>query len=647
MEEILHVVECLRRQPDTTVRIPVSWSLFGFEPAERLPGGELRVPAGDFFAHAIERGVLRPDSIPLKNAVGIVYSMMVRMFTAYDYTEKDAVQPGTFVRALALLPLLERMGVDTVYLLPVFTHSRMHNKGAWGSPYAIKDFFALDPEQHDPLMGDYSKESLERQFKAFVQGCHARGMRVMLDFVFRTCARDNVLIQTHPDWFYWVDTDEIGAFHAPFIEGHPNGGKLDKQAVGRIYASPETKAYIRRFRHGPQTQDPALFADICKEGGNVLQEIEQRMHLTTAPAFSDVVNDPQPPWTDVTYLRFDFAPTKASEACTGEDTPPFVLHDAIKLNVFPARKPNRALIDMIQSVIPHYIDRFGIDGARVDMGHALEPAQNRSIVAGARELKPDFIFWSEQLGMQGAQTARDEGFDFISGDVWSRYAHAGERMFGTRVVRGLHACALPYAAAMELPDTPRSALLIRPRARWETFTLFNALLPNSVLLINSGQEMAETQPMNLGLGSTREGRHTLPKSDPMQGRLAFFDPYRLHWNQLQDGLPVLEKAHALRQEAIELITDAKSAVAPRYPGTPWVAAVLYQGRNGCFVAVMNTGTKRAVRVRLSDVFRPGALRRNAWVCPAKALGQGYAKQRTAKKILLRPGEIFAGWVAYT
>ncbi len=38
------------------------------------------------------------------------------------------------------------------------------------------------------------------------------GMRVMLDFVPRTAARDNNLILDHPDWFYWISIDEMNDF---------------------------------------------------------------------------------------------------------------------------------------------------------------------------------------------------------------------------------------------------------------------------------------------------------------------------------------------------------------------------------------------------------------------------------------------------
>lgn len=641
MDEIRRIVAALKKNTGAVpVRIPRSWDIFGFAPDGN--GRELTVDPAAFFAYAIEKGVLEQARKPLKADVDTVYSMLVRMFTAYDYHEKDRVEPGTFLRALALLPLLERMGVDTVYLLPVFAHSRAHNKGEWGSPYAIKDFFALDPELHDPLLGAYTREDAARQFRAFVQGCHARGMRVMLDFVFRTCARDNELIRSHPDWFYWVDAKDVGDFRAPYIEGHPPGVPLDTKAAERVYASPGTAAYIKRFRRDPRAQDAALFDTVRAQEEDVLAAVEARMGLTTAPAFSDVINDPQPPWTDVTYLRFDFAPTCAAEAHGFGDAPPFVLHDAIKLNIFPAREPNVELTDMVQGLIPYYIGEYGIDGARVDMGHALEPWLNRAIVARARDIKPGFVFWSEQLGMDGADTAKAEGFDFISGDVWGRFARVNERRFGLHLTRGLHACALPYMAAMELPDTPRAALLAAGERQMKACTLLFALLPGSVFLINSGQEVMERQPMNLGLGESAAGRFALTPGDPMQGKLAFFDPYRLHWDGLDVGLSALELARALRQEAGDLLRAPGAAVPMRRPGVPWTAGALYRSGGRCLVAVVNTGARKTIALRMKDVFRPGALKAYARVRPTRTLGGPV--RRAGRLLRLRPGEMAAGWV---
>ncbi|MCK7487449.1 MAG: hypothetical protein MZU97_19500 [Bacillus subtilis] len=54
---------------------------------------------------------------------------------------------------LALLPLLKKMGVDTVYMLPISRFSLKDKKGELGSPYGVASFFDLDPNLKDDLVG--------------------------------------------------------------------------------------------------------------------------------------------------------------------------------------------------------------------------------------------------------------------------------------------------------------------------------------------------------------------------------------------------------------------------------------------------------------------------------------------------------------
>ncbi len=71
--------------------------------------------------------------------------------------------------------------------------------------------------------------------------------------------------------------------------------------------------------------------------------------------------------------------------------------------------------------------------------------------------------------------------------------------------------------------------------------------------------------------------------------------------------------------------------------------MVWRGEGGRFFAVMNTGKKK-VRVRLSGVFRPGVLKRNARVYPSQALGMEPKWGRAGQTAVLRPREIVAGWI---
>ena len=70
--------------------------------------------------------------------------------------------------------------------------------------------------------------------------------------------------------------------------------------------------HIAMFKFDPETQDSALWQKLKKEyaknGGSILELIDKHYGLTIAPAFSDHINDNQPPWTDVTFFQNVFRP---------------------------------------------------------------------------------------------------------------------------------------------------------------------------------------------------------------------------------------------------------------------------------------------------------------------------------------------------
>ncbi len=539
LQKLLNVLE---GRPARRMRVPSLWNAIGFE-CEDAGGGEVFVDGAAFFAAAL-RYCLEGERSP---AFGdAIYALLPRHFTAWDHG--DGLEGGTFLKAIALLPHIKRLGAEIVYLLPVFTPSGVYKKGSLGSPYAIKDFFSLDPALHDPLLGDFSNDLLELQFAAFVEACHALGMKTMVDFVFRSCARDNVLLSKHPEWFYWIGMDGLDSFAPPYVHALPGNTNISPEAAKALYAAPETPAYIARFRNNPRALDAEKFG---KCGGD-LAEIERAFKLTTAPAFSDVLNDRQPYWSDVTYLRMDLGRNafakRFKDAAALADAPPFVLHDAIKLDLFPPEKPNKRLFTLMEKLIPHYIERFGIDGARIDMGHALPKALLKSMISRVREANPDFILWSEVFDISRAEHEAALGFDFVTGDVCFTLKSLlyGEAAPGlTKLING-GACVF----APELPDTPRAALLYdaelpkykngkvrarrfaapkNPSAAWKSAVTLSALFPNARPFFCAGLELGETQPMNLGLGESCFGRFALPQDDPDYGKLAFFDVCRLHW----------------------------------------------------------------------------------------------------------------------
>lgn len=119
----------------------------------------------------------------------VIYQINTRQFTA----------EGTFKAARAQLPRLKELGVDILWLMPIHPIGEVNRKGTLGSPYAVKDYFGVNPEF-----------GTEDEFRAFVDAAHAQGFKVILDWVANHTAWDNPLVTEHPDWY---ETDWKGDFH--------------------------------------------------------------------------------------------------------------------------------------------------------------------------------------------------------------------------------------------------------------------------------------------------------------------------------------------------------------------------------------------------------------------------------------------------
>lgn len=578
MDRLIFLLDRLKKSTDKTNAscfIPEAWNTTGFDgyTADEKRPGEIRVNPYGFAVHAIEYCIKNGGHIKAVNtekdlAGCTIYSMFPRFFTAWKHGDSGVLSPGTFLKAICLLPMLKKLNVDIVYLLPVFQSSRRYKKGDLGSPYSIKNVYKIDRTLHDGLLGQFSDEVISAEFGAFVEACHLMGMRVMLDFAFRTVSRDSDLIAEHPDWFYWIDLKKSRTFTAPYIEGAEEHIMVSDGILDRLYNSAHTREYLSGFTFSPDVIDPARWNRLkeCRAitGDNILDLVEKNFGITTVPGFSDVINDRQPPWTDATYLRYYFDNDKRVEKYIPKGQAPYIMQDGVSLNLYHGNRRNRELWDYIAGVIPYYEENYGIDGARIDMGHALPDEVNREIVERVKSKNSDFLLWSEEFNPDKAETAKENGFHFISGATWSDYKNVGAPDFLNKLVSGtLLFSALPITAALETADTPRAAHVFRDRKKLKLLIFLNSFLPNVVPFINNGIEVMEAQPMNLGLDNTEEGRFVLDRGDKMYGKLAFFDNCCLHW--LNPGrewmMKQLADAAKLRAGFIDIISEKDNFIA--------------------------------------------------------------------------------------
>lgn len=629
------------KRTNLTYEIPSLWNRMRFH-SEPVRDGVERVNPYDFLLETIEKTIFpyAHESRDYRTSIALadghlqtggdwikrasVYSMQVRTSTSWDHDGSGYVEmensvgmkdTGTFVKTLALIPHLLYMGIDTLFLLPISQHSHKNKKGEFGSPYAVQDFFAIDEELKETLTGD--EMTVEEEFAAFVEACHMVGIRVVIDVIPRTCARDNRLILENPEWFYWIPLTEVDYYHPPYVPGIGENVKPEFAFLPMVYNSEDVWQHLRRFSMAPNLIDAEKWDRVRNTllehpEENVLAMIEREFGLTTAPAFSDCINDPQPPWSDVTYFRlFLDHPLAAASYVNDANIAPYILFDSIKSNQFRGNEINEPLWEMLADIIPHYQREYGIDGARIDMGHALPVDLAQRILEQPRAIDSNFSFIAEELIESGAWAAKDAGYNMIIG-----YGFYKEPRFNTHETHQFlydsRFLPLPVFAAGETADTRRLATREGGRKASRLLTVLNGFMPNGVPMTNSGLELYETQPMNTGLDCRPEEAYQLFPTDPYFGKLAFFDAYQFHWDhpERDEMIEVMHQVAEIRRRWLDVLVDPNhfEPLILNEPFAPFIGfAWLRPETNDTLLVVANTNMIDTLR---GVVTLDGVRRRN-------------------------------------
>jgi len=108
----------------------------------------------------------------------------------YEVFVQDFSPRGDFRGVMEGLDRIQALGVTTIWLMPIHPIGETGRKGALGSPYAPRDFRGINPAYGTFL-----------DFRALVQAAHARGLKVILDWVPDHTAPDHPWVGIHPDWY--------------------------------------------------------------------------------------------------------------------------------------------------------------------------------------------------------------------------------------------------------------------------------------------------------------------------------------------------------------------------------------------------------------------------------------------------------------
>jgi glycosidase len=108
----------------------------------------------------------------------------------YEVFVQDFSPSGTIRGVTEGLDQIKALGINVIWLMPIHPRGVENRKGTLGSPYAARDYRAID-----------SAYGTAADFRALVDSAHALGMKVILDWVPNHTAWDNVWVKEHPDFY--------------------------------------------------------------------------------------------------------------------------------------------------------------------------------------------------------------------------------------------------------------------------------------------------------------------------------------------------------------------------------------------------------------------------------------------------------------
>lgn len=302
----------------------------------------------------------------------IIYQLLPRLFTNYN---PEPVPNGTIEQNGSgklvqindtILANLRRLGITHVWYTGVIEHAHTsdyttygiprHNpnvvKGKAGSPYAITDYYDIDPDLAASVPGRM------REFEELVERTHRAGLKVIIDFVPNHVGR-----QYHSD-VAPAGVDDLGKDDNP-----------------EMFFSPDNNFYyITRQQFAPVGVDLGSGADAY---------VEFPARASGDDCFSAFPG--QFNWYDTVKLNYGYDYGDGSRHY--EPEPPTW----------------RKMIDILR-----FWASKGVDGFRCDMAHMVPVDFWRVAIPRVKEINPDIIFIAEiyDVGLY-RQYIYSAGFDYL------------------------------------------------------------------------------------------------------------------------------------------------------------------------------------------------------------------------------------------
>src|SRR4051812_22270741 len=196
---------------------------------------------------------------------GAIYQIYPRSFQ-----DSDGDGVGDLRGITARLPYVQQLGVDAIWLTPIFASPQAD----FG--YDISDHRAIDP-QYGTL----------DDFDALVRKAHELDLKVLLDYVPNHTSIEHPWFRDHPDWYYW--RDEPNNWRAVF------GGSAWERVGDRYYLHTYLREQPDLNWRNPEVREAML--DVLRfwlDRGVDGFRVDAMRQLLKDPDWRD--NPPNPDW---------------------------------------------------------------------------------------------------------------------------------------------------------------------------------------------------------------------------------------------------------------------------------------------------------------------------------------------------------------
>ena len=463
----------------------------------------------------------------------VIYQIFTRLFgntqiknAHYGTQEENGVGKFNDINNRALQSL-KALGATHVWYTGVIEHAVLHDyraygiplddadvvKGRAGSPYAIKDYYDVNPDLAEEV------PCRMQEFEDLVQRTHANGLKLLIDFVPNHVAR-----------FYQSDTkpdtvQDFGAQDDTTQAFAPNNNFY--YMVGQPFQVP--RDYVPLGDHPFPTKDGHFDEHPAKATGND--------QFTAHPTIND--------WFETAKLNYGIDYLDRRQAHI--DPIPDTWHK-------------------MHHILQYWADKQ-VDGFRCDMAEMVPVAFWEWVIPKIKEQHPDLVFIAEIYNPNAYRTYIDQGrFDYLYDKVQlydtlravveehGTVSHVTEIW---QFLRGINRNMLRF---LENHDEQRiaSRFFAGDPAKAQPAMVITALLHTSPVMVYFGQEVGEPGGENEGFSGD-------------DGRTTIFDywgvPQHQKWmnNHQYDGGQLSEEQRHLRRFYQQLLQLAQEeAIAQGY-----------------------------------------------------------------------------------